>query len=176
MEKEEKTLNENRKNFSYSERLNNYLVKFVNSNIFIYLVTFCILTTLLSLYIGIIILNNSIFNFLYLGVGIFACFFSYIKVKGNNNILLNKKSLDFIFLLVFMYNTIFSMIGFPILSFIKINFLNNFVFYTAIVYIIFLYFFIKQEKKYYSILFKIFLALLVIDFILPFILLIATLF
>nr|WP_147368549.1 hypothetical protein [Fusobacterium necrophorum] len=149
-----------------AEKLNNFSEK----SSYIYIITSFSLLSVLAIYIRIFLLNYTVLNFINLGIGIFACFLVIIKIKGKETTALNNKSILLILIAILTYNIIFGMIGFPILPFVPYS-LGNLLLYTLISYVCFIYFYMKNNKKYSKLFLKIFIILSILDLILPFVLL-----
>ncbi|MDD7411498.1 hypothetical protein [Fusobacterium gastrosuis] len=157
---------------NYQKSLTEKLNQFSGNSFCFYLTIFFILISILSIYIRVFLLKFTVFNFLNLGIGIFCAFLVVLKIKIKENTHLSNKSILFILIYILTYNTVFGMIGFPVLPFIPVYFLKNMLVYTLISYVGFIYFYIRDSKNTSKIFFKIFILLSVIDLFLPFILLI----
>lgn len=156
---------------NYGKVLTEKINDFSKKSSYIYIVTFLSLLSILSIYIRIFLLDYTVFNFINLGIGIFTCFLIIRKIKVKETTNLNNKSIILILIGVLTYNIVFGMIGFPLIPFISNSFFGNLILYTLISYILFIYFCMKNNKKFSGVFFKIFIVFSILDLILPFLLL-----
>ena len=77
------------------------------------------------IYIRTFLLDYTVFNFINLGIGIFASFLVITKIKVKETTNLSNKSIIFILIGILTYNIVFGMIGFPIIPLIPNSFSDN---------------------------------------------------
>lgn len=109
----------------YGKILTQKINNFSKKPFYIYIITFLSLLSILSIYIRTFLLDYTVFNFINLGIGIFAFFLVITKIKVKETTNLSNKSIIFILIGILTYNIVFGMIGFPIIPLIPNSFSDN---------------------------------------------------
>lgn len=162
---------ENKRERSFAEELSEKLNTFAESDYGLYLALALILTACLSIAIHTLFLNSSILNFLPILLGAFAAGIVVVKVQQKETLTLRGKSIALLVVILISYSTIFGMIGLPVIPLLGMGIFGNFLLYTMIMYILFLFFFMKRNRVYSKICFQIFILFSILDIAIPFLLL-----
>lgn len=162
---------EKKRERSFAEELSEKLNTFAESDYGLYLSLALLLIACLSIVIRMLFLQSSILNFLPILLGCFATGMLVVKVQQKEALQIRGKSVAFLAVILLSYSTVFGMIGLPVIPLLSIGIFGNFLLYTMILYILFLFFFMKRDTFYTTLCFRIFLLFAVLDLLVPFVLL-----